>query len=143
MIPQNSKDTIPDGKPQHTRIDQFARTLTAHSQAIAEKVARVCYKDDQARLDFGVLVQARVLEHERAGQAKDDAERHRGEENEQEDAYTVEERQDVDLLAVELGECPAQSVSCAAATSAKGFDALEHDDSNRVIQYAFTEDDAI
>ena len=44
----------------HTYIDQG---LTAHGQTVAEEVTRVGDKDDQARLDLRVLVQAGMLEH--------------------------------------------------------------------------------
>ena len=37
---------------------------TAHCQTVAEEVTRVGDKDDQARLDLRVLVQAGMLEHQ-------------------------------------------------------------------------------
>lgn len=96
--------------------------LTTHGQTIGEKVACVGDQNDQAAFDLRVLVEARVFEHQRAGQAKDHSESHRGEENEEEDTDAVEEGQDVDLLAMELGECPGigpnkQSKPKAAAHS--------------------------
>lgn len=49
-----------------------------------------------------------MLEHERAGKPKDDSERHGDTEGEEEDSHAVEERQDVDLLAMKLGEGSAK-----------------------------------
>lgn len=50
--------------------------------------------------------QLAMLEHEGTRKSKDDAESHGDEEGEEEDADSVEEREDVNLLAVELRESP-------------------------------------
>lgn len=82
--------------------------LTAHADAVAEEVAGVRDERDDTALYVGVRREVRVLEAERACQAKGHAKRHGHEEGEEEDAHAVEERGEVDVLAVELGERPAR-----------------------------------
>ena len=64
VIPQKSSDTM----PEDTCISKIRQTYTdlrtAHGQPVAEEVARVCDKNDETGLDFGIFVQARMLEHE-------------------------------------------------------------------------------
>lgn len=126
------------------------RHLTAHREAVAEEVARVSDKNDETRLDFGVFIETRVLQHERARQSKDDSERHRSEEDEQEDPDTVEEGEDVDLLAMELRQGPdvrkhRRTSARVAVTGNAGVvqHSLKHYDGHCVIEDALAKDDAV
>lgn len=79
---------------------------TAHAQSVREEVRRVRHKCNDAALDLRVGGQVRVLETERAHEAERDTEQHGYEEREQEDADTVEETREVNVLAVEVRERP-------------------------------------
>lgn len=78
---------------------------TTHVQSAREEVASVRDQRDQAGLDAGVEVQARVLQDEGAAQAEGDAQCHGRAEGEQEYADSVKDRRHIDIRAVELGQC--------------------------------------
>ena len=69
----------------------LVRRLTAHPDRIREEVRSVGDKGNQTALDMGVRGEVRVLEAERAAQAKSNADSDRAEEGEDENSHTVEE----------------------------------------------------
>lgn len=84
-----------------------------------------------------------MLEHEGTRESKDDAESHGDEEGEEEDADSVEEREDVNLLAVELRESPTSPRQFGSTEAKRSWDSLEHDDGDGVVEDGLAKDDRV
>jgi hypothetical protein len=88
---------------------------TAHAETVGEEVGRIRNERNDTALNLGVRRKMRVLEGERARQTKSDTQQHGPEEREQEDADTVEQTRDVNILAVEVGQGPKRSAMTGEA----------------------------
>lgn len=86
-----------------------------------------------------------MLQHEGTRESKDDAESHGDEEGEKEDAHSVEEGQDVNLLAVELRESPTSPPRQSKVDGNRTIlgDSLEHDDGDGVVEDRLAKDDRV
>ena len=122
---QEGDDACEPNLIEHGLAGQFEKPLTTHGQTIGKEVRGVGDEGDETGFNGMKVGQTGMFQHERATQTKDDAEGHRGQKGQQEDADAVKEGEDVNLFAVELGE---------------GF---EHDDGHSVVENGFTKDDGV
>lgn len=122
------------------------RILTTHTHPVREKVTRIRYQRDDATLNMRIQREIRMFQTQRAHKTECYTQSHGDGEREQEDPDSMEERGNVYVLAVELGEGSESKVIISGYCpifEAISIYSLIHDDRDGIVEDTFAEDDAV